>query len=314
MDEDMPQDTAEPAAAAPPASLIRRLLANPWLMLALAGLFWSGNHIAGRAAAGHVPPLGLGSLRWLLGAAIMWPFVAHHVRADWPKLRAGWRPVLALSLIGGAVFSSIQYLALQRTSALNASIFNSFAPAIIVAIGALAFRERLRALNLFGVAVSFCGVMIIVSRGDLETFRSFTFNFGDLLLLLNMIVWAIYSVFLRLRPSVHPLTFTFCLALIAGVTLAPFWAFEHAQGFAFQPTALTFAVIAYVTIFPGLLAYICWNRGVEAVGAARGGVFLHLIPVYGAILATLLLGEILTGFHIAGCALILAGVWFASRK
>jgi len=311
----MPNESAQPAANGPAAaSPLARLLANPWLMLALAGLFWSGNHIAGRAGAGHVPPMSLGSLRWLLGAAILWPFVAGHVRRDWPVLRAGWRRVLGLSLLGGALFSSIQYVALQHTSALNASIFNSFAPAVIVAIGALAFRERLRALNLFGMAVSFCGVMAIVSRGELSAFASLAFNFGDVLLLLNMVVWAIYSVFLRLRPPVHPLTFTFCLALIAGVALAPFWALEHARGFAFQPTALTFSVLAYVTIFPGLLAYICWNRGVEAVGASRGGVFLHLIPVYGAILATLLLGETLTGFHVAGCALILAGVWFASRK
>jgi len=308
----MPTDPA--ADAAPPASALSRLLLNPWLMLALAGLFWSGNHIAGRAGAGHVPPMSLGSLRWLLGAAIMWPFVSAHVRRDWPVLRAGWRRVLALSLLGGALFSSVQYVALQHTSALNASIFNSFAPAIIVAIAAIAFRERLRALNLFGVTVSFAGVLAIVSRGDLDVFRSLAFNFGDVLLLLNMVVWAIYSVFLRLRPPVHPLTFTFCLALIAGVALSPFWALEHARGFVFQPTALTLAVLAYVTIFPGLLAYICWNRGMEAVGASRGGVFLHLIPVYGAVLATLLLGETLTGFHVFGCALILGGVWFASRK
>lgn len=291
-----------------------RLLGNPWLMLALAGLFWSGNHIAGRAGAGHVPPISLASLRWLLGAALMWPFVAHHVRRDWPVIRAGWRRILALSLLGGALFSGMQYVALQYTSALNASIFNSFAPAIIVAAGAMLFSDRLKFKNLGGIAVSFVGVIVIVSRGSLDVLRTIDFNYGDVLLLLNMTVWAIYSSCIRLRPPVHPLTFTFLLALIAGVALSPFWAWEHAHGFAFQFTWRTLAVLGYVTVFPGVLAYICWNRGIEAVGASRGGVFLHLIPFYGAVLATTLLGEHLMAFHIFGCALILSGVWFAARR
>lgn len=309
----MTDDTRQ-ARPAPRASWITRALANPWLLLALAGLFWSGNHIAGRAGAGHVPPISLGSLRWLLGAALLWPFVSHHVRADWPVIRAGWKPILALSLGGGALFSGMQYVALQYTSALNASIFNSFAPAIIAGAGALLFGDRLKLGNIGGIFVSFIGVLVIVSRGSLAVLRDIAFNYGDVLLLLNMAVWAIYSACLRLRPKVHPLTFTFLLALIAGVALAPFWAWEHFSGFPFQLTWRTAAVLGFVTVFPGILAYICWNKGIETVGAARGGVFLHLIPFYGAILATTLLGEALTTFHVIGCALILAGVWFAAKR
>lgn len=291
-----------------------RLILNPWVMLALAGLFWSGNHIAARAGAGHVPPLAIGSLRWLIAAAILWPFVSAHVRRDWPAIKRGWKPILALSVLGGAIFSGLQYTALQHTTALNGSIFNSFAPAIIVLVGAAMFGDRLRPINLAGVAFSFAGVMVIVSRADASILKTISFNYGDVLLLVNMTVWAIYSTFLRVRPPIHPLTFTWLLALIAGVTLAPFWAWEHAGGFQMQASPLTLAVLVYVTIFPGILAYICWNRGIEAVGAARGGVFLHLIPVYGAVLATTLLGEKLMLFHIVGCGMILAGVWFAARK
>lgn len=293
---------------------VARILINPWVMLALAGLFWSGNHIAARAGAGHVPPLGLGSLRWLIAAVIMWPFVSAHVRRDIPAIIKGWKPILALSVLGGAVFSGLQYTALQYTTALNGSIFNSFAPAIIVLVGALLFRDRLRLVNLAGIAVSFAGVIVIVSRGDLAVLKTISFNYGDVLLLLNMAVWAVYSTCLRLRPPIHPLTFTWILALVAGVALIPFWIWEHVGGFHMQASGLTLAVLVYVTIFPGILAYICWNRGIQEVGAARGGVFLHLIPFYGAVLATLLLGEKLMGFHIVGCALILSGVWFAARK
>ncbi len=297
-----------------PASLASRAFNNPFLMLALAGLLWSGNHIAGRAAAGHVPPVSLASLRWLLAAALLWPFVSQHVRADWPQIAKGWRRILALSLLGGATFSSLQFIALQHTSALNASIFNSFAPAVIVAGGALFFKERLGPLNLVGVALSFVGVMVIVSRADYETFAAFTFNKGDVILLANMGIWAIYSVFLRIRPAIHQMSFTFMLAVISGLSLIPFGVIEHVNGFTFKFDWLTLAVLAYVTVFSGALAYVFWNRGMENLGAARGGAFLHLIPFYGAVLATTLLGESLQFFHVAGCALILTGVWFAARR
>lgn len=308
-----PQEN-EKAGDTVPKSGLAGIFLNPWVLLALAGLFWSGNHIAARAGAGHVPPMGLASLRWLLAAAILWPFVRNHVRRDMPAVLLGWKPILALSVIGGAIFSALQYTALQYTTALNASIFNSFAPAIIVLVGAVLFGDRLRPVNLAGIAISFAGVIIIVSRGDLGVLKTISFNYGDVLLLLNMAVWALYSTSLRMRPKVHPLTFTFFLVLVAGVTLIPFWIWEHVHGYHMQASGLTLAVLAYVTIFPGILSYLCWNRGIEAVGAARGGVFLHLIPFYGAVLATLLLGEKLMGFHIAGCALIIAGVWFAAKK
>ena len=155
-------------------------------------------------------------LRWLLAAALLWPFVSQHVRADWPLIRTGWRRILVLSLLGGATFSSLQFIALQHTTALNASIFNSFAPAIIVAGGALFFKERLGPLNFVGVALSFVGVMVIVSRGDAGTFATFTFNKGDVILLANMGIWAVYSVFLRTRPPIHQMSFTFLLAVISG--------------------------------------------------------------------------------------------------
>jgi drug/metabolite transporter (DMT)-like permease len=308
--EPMPEQTI----LTKPASLASRAFNNPFLMLALAGLLWSGNHIAGRAAAGHVPPVSLASLRWLLAAALLWPFVSQHVRADWPQIAKGWRRILALSLLGGATFSSLQFIALQHTSALNASIFNSFAPAVIVAGGALFFKERLGPLNLVGVALSFVGVMVIVSRADYETFAAFTFNKGDVILLANMGIWAIYSVFLRIRPAIHQMSFTFMLAVISGLSLIPFGVIEHVNGFTFKFDWLTLAVLAYVTVFSGALAYVFWNRGMENLGAARGGAFLHLIPFYGAVLATTLLGESLQFFHVAGCALILTGVWFAARR
>lgn len=291
-----------------------RLVTHPFLMLALAGLFWAGNHIAARAGAGHVPPLSMGSIRWLIGAALLWPFVAPHVRRDWPLLRKHWKIMTLLCVGGGAGFTGLQYTALQYTTALNASIFNSFSPVIIAAAGAIIYREYLNPLQIVGVVTSLAGVFLIVSRGDLTVVTNLTFNIGDLILCVTMTIWGVYSAILRERPRIHPLTFTFALALTAGIVLLPGFFWEHAKGFTFQATWLTFFVMAYVSIFPSIVGYICWNKGIEEIGPARGGIFLHLVPVYGVILAILLLGEHLQWFHMLGFILIITGVWLTSRK
>lgn len=309
--EPMTSTSGEPVAS---KSRIMRIVTNPYLMLALAGLFWAGNHIAGKAAAGHVPPVSMAGIRWLIGAAILWPFVHRHVRNDWPAIRSHWKILLPMIIGGGAMFSAIQYTALNYTTALNASIFNSFAPVVIGAAGALLFRDRFTRLQMLGIFVSLAGVMVIVSRGDLAVFKSLTFNYGDVLLLINMSIWAIYCACLRLTPKMHPLTFTFLLGLLTGILLIPGYVWEYSNGLYFQATWRTLAVMAYVSIFPSVLAYIFWNQGMAEVGPSRGGIFLHLIPIYGAILATLLLGEHLRAFHIVGCVMIIAGVFLAARK
>lgn len=301
-------------AANKSASLLMRLIANPYLLLALAGLFWSGNHIAGRAAAGHLPPISMAGIRWLIGAALMYPFVHRYLRHDAPILAAKWKVVLPMIIGGGAIFSSVQYVALNHTIALNASIFNSFAPVVIGAAGALLFRDRFSLLQMTGIVISLVGVLSIVSRGDFDVLRSLTFNYGDVILLLNMVIWAIYCACLRLVPKVHPLSFTFALAFMTGILLIPFYFWEHAQGVWFGWDWLTFSVMGYISIFPGVLGYICWNNGQEQIGAARAAIFLHFVPIYGALLATGLLGESLRLFHVIGFVLILIGVWLAARK
>lgn len=303
----------DPATRVGAPSLWWRIVTSPYLLLAIAGLFWSGNHIAGKAAAGYIPPVTMASGRWLLGAMILWPFVHRQVKADWPQIRAKWKIVVPLCVFGGGVFTTFQYVALNYTSALNASIFNSFAPPMIAAAGAVLFRDRLAIINWLGIVISFIGVMLIVSRGSLEVFQSVQFNWGDVLLVLNMGIWAAYCTCLRLRPPVHPMTFVFFIALLGGLAMLPFAIWEHVRGLQIQFTWLTFTAMAYVTLFSGTLAYVFWNRGQEAIGASRAAVFLHLIPFYGALLATTLLGEHLRWFHIVGCGLILLGVWVASR-
>ena len=176
------------------------------------------------------------------------------------------------------------------------------------------FRDRLTRGQFVGILISLIGVLAIISKLDPAVLSNLAFNAGDILILINMMLWGVYSASLRWRPAVHPMSFMFVFCLISGVSMLPAFAWEHSTGFVLQPTWLTFSAIAFVTIFSTIVAFACWTRGVELIGPNRAGVFLHLIPIFSALLTGALLGEPLMGYHVVGFALILAGVWCAARS
>jgi drug/metabolite transporter (DMT)-like permease len=297
-----------------PAGLADRLTGNAYLILALASLCWSGNHLLGRAIAGHVPPLTISTLRWLLAAAVLYPFVRPHLAKDWPLIRERFGVMVFLSLIGGGMFGALQFVALQETTALNVSVMNSLGPVMIAVAAAVMFRDRLTGGQFAGILISLAGVMVIITKFDTGALTQLTFNIGDLLALFNMVLWGVYSASLRWRPKIHPASFMFMFSLISGVTLIPVMVWEYSTGFVLQPTLLTFYAIAQAVLFSTIAAFMLWTRGVELIGPNRAGVFLHLIPIYSALLTGALLGEPLRFYHVVGFVLILAGVWCASRK
>jgi drug/metabolite transporter (DMT)-like permease len=290
------------------------MLANPYLLLAFASLCWSGNHIIGRAIAGHVPPIGISTVRWAIPALVLWPIARSHLRRDRPEIKPHWRLMLWLGLTGGALFSALQYVGLQYTTALNVSVLNSLTPVFIILAGTLIFRDRIAIIQVVGIATSLIGVLVIVARGSFATLAQLAFNWGDLIIVFNMAVFGIYSAYLRLRPQIHWLSFMFMLAAISAISTLPFFLWESLSGFVFQPTLLTAFAVFYVSIFPSLLAFAAWNRGVELIGANRAGPFLHIIPIYSALLASTLLGESLAIYHVVGFFIILTGVWLATHK
>ena len=296
------------AAQAPAA---RGLFGNAYLLLALASLCWSGNHLMGRAIAGHVPPLTISTLRWLLAAAILYPFVRSQLRRDRPQIRRNLGVLVYLSLLGGGVFGALQFVGLQLTTALNVSVMNSLGPVFIAAASAAMFRDRLTGGQFAGIVVSLIGVLAIISKLDPALLSDFSFNIGDIIVFLNMVLWAVYSASLRWRPKIHPLSFMF---MFAGVVMFPTSVWEYSTGFVLRPTLLTFSAIAFVTVFSTIVAFVSWARGVELIGPNRAGVFLHLIPIYSALLTGALLGEPLRFYHVVGFVLILIGVWCASRS
>jgi drug/metabolite transporter (DMT)-like permease len=291
-----------------------RSQAAAFLLLPLTSLCWAGNHVVARAVGGHVPPAGMGVLRWIIVALVLAPFAHPHLREDWPKLKAQpWMTIL-FGVTGGGLFGTLQYVALQYTTALNMGVVGSVAPAFIVAASWLLFRERLAPVQLAGVLISLSGTLAIVSRLDVGRLAGLSFNEGDLIILANMACWAVYASCLRVRPGVHATTFMLAIAVISAIGNLPFAALEHAHGFRLQASWLTLGATLYASLVTTILAYAAWNRAVDIIGAPRASAFLHTIPLFSALLATSLLGERIEAYHILGFALILGGVTLAARQ
>jgi drug/metabolite transporter (DMT)-like permease len=180
-----------------------------YALVALAGLCWSGNHVLGRAIAGHVPPVSLSAFRWVFPCILAGLLARGHLARDWPEIKSHWKALLILGLSGGALFSALQYVGLQYTSAINVSVLNSLGPVFIVAAVAILFGETMRPIQLAGIAVSLGGVLFIVTRGEPTMLAQMSFNYGDLIILFNMAVWAFYSAWLRFRPRIHWTSFMF---------------------------------------------------------------------------------------------------------
>jgi drug/metabolite transporter (DMT)-like permease len=310
----MDSNARQPSEASLVSRARKRIWDNPYSVLAFASLCWSGNHIVGRAVTGHIPPLTVSTIRWLIPVFIIWFMARSEIQTDWPSVRQHWGIVLWLGVTGGTLFSALQYVGLQHTTALNVSILNSLVPVLIVAAGALIFHDRIRFVQLFGISTSLIGVVVIVTHGHLGVLTQLEFNSGDLITISAMAVFAIYVAYLRMRPPTHWLTFLFVLGTISAITTMPFAIFEIAQGKMLELSLLTIFAALYVSIFPSLLAFAAWNRGVELIGPNKAGPFLHLVPLYTALLAGIFLGEDLRLFHVAGLLLILTGVSLASGQ
>jgi len=287
---------------------------SPYLLLTLANLFWAGNWIVGRGMRADVPPIALSFWRWIIALACLLPLAWPYLKRDRALLLAGWRWLLLLGVLGTCLYNALTYLGLQQTEAVNGLLLNSFIPIVIVALAWIFQGKRLRTGEIVGIVASFCGVLAIVARGQPQNLLALTLNLGDIWILLSVVAWAVYTLLLPQRPAAHPLAFLFAIALIGVVATLPVYLWEIAAGRHIVHSTGAWLAIAYAGVFPAFLGFVFWNKGVEQVGASRAGLFIHLMPAFGILLAGLFLGEALLGFHFVGIALIFGGIFLNMRR
>lgn len=285
----------------------------PYLLLSLAALFWAGNWVVGRAVREAMPPLALNFWRWLVAALLLAPVALPRLAGKGAALRRHRLLLFLLGFTGVALFQALIYTGLRYTASVNGVLMNSASPLFIILVAWLLDRERVTPRQLLGVGVSFLGILVIMNRGDVAGLRHFRFNPGDLVVLLGMPVWGVYSVLVRRRPAeIDALALVFVIAVIGVAIMAPLYAVESAF-FAVPRLGWGSAgAVLYIACFASIGAYLCWNRGVELVGPNRAGFTIHLLPAFATVLAVLTLGESVHLFHLVGIATILAGVGLAT--
>jgi drug/metabolite transporter (DMT)-like permease len=294
---------------------LQRLWMRPALLLWLPPAFWAGNLVLGRALGGTFPPVSLAVGRWAVALAALLPFVARRAWHERGLMRAAWPVILACGAFGVAGYNALAYVALQTAPAANVAFLNSTLPLMVPVAALVLTREPLRARTLFGIAVSFVGVAWIVSRGDLAALAALRIDGGEILVLIAVANYALYSVLLRRKPvAIDPLVFLAATMAVGLAVLAPFWALELWRGARIPLDPMSVAAVVYIGLFASLFAFILWNRCVAQLGATVTGISFHLVAVFTAVLAFTLLGETVRMFHLIGIALILAGFFLSTTS
>ncbi len=293
-----------------------RLSLSTTALLVAPPLFWAGNAVLARALVGEFPPLALSFWRWTLALVVIAPFAAKSVWRHRAVIR-NHLPLLAwTSLLGVGCYNSLQYLALQTSTAVNATLIGASGPIITLLVGAAFFSSPVVRRQWVGAAVSLVGVLWVIAHGEAENLLKLQVAAGDLIMLAAGLAWSIYTWLLRTQRPPLPLTAFLTVQIALGaLMILPFYLLEWLiTRQTPAPTPTNFAAIVYVVLLPSLAAYYCWDRGVARVGAILPMYFVNLTPVFAACLSWALLDDPIGVYHLVGGALILAGIYLAAEQ
>jgi drug/metabolite transporter (DMT)-like permease len=303
-------------------TLLAAVLSRPYFMLVLTTLFWGGNVVAGKLAVGNIDPFAFIIFRWSGALLAVLPFAIKPLKRDLPIIRKHWMLFLFYGAIGMATFNVLLYLSAYHTSGVNASLEQVAINIFTMAGNFVLFRLRVRWLQLIGVAATILGVALTATHGNLARIFLLDINLGDVLVLLASLAYAAYSIGLRYRPAVHWMSFiaaVFVGALIASLVFQLVLDGGLASFLAAIPaiTPKGWLLVLYVALLPSIISQLFYARAVELIGANRASLFINLIPLFGALLSVLILGEQLQPYHLAAAALVIFGIVlaeFAARR
>ncbi len=282
----------------------------------MATLLWAGNFVVGGPLAEVLPPFGLNFLRWCVACALLVPLALWYEGTTFvrPALRA-WRSLLVMAITGVLLFNSLVYLALTETTSINAALINGATPILTLFVAAALGGGLPTGIRLFGSVVCLSGVAWVVSKGSLETLASLTLNRGDLLMLIAALCWAIYTVLGgNVTLEISPLAATTASTVLALPLLGLLGGYELLTKPVGDVSVAVISGLLYIGLGASIVAFLAWNVGISRLGAARGAIFLNLVPVFTAAIAVPALGERLVPAQLLGGLLVFAGVTIVSRS
>ena len=287
-----------------------------YILLTLTALFWSGNFIVGKAASIYeIPPFSLNFYRWLFAFIILLPFTFKEIfeKKKYILENIGFFIILGITSI--TVFNSIVYYSLYHTQVISGVLMISTIPVWIMFIASLLKIERTNIFQIIGVVLSLTGVICIITKADIELIKNLDFNKGDLSMVVAMFSWAIYSALLKKRTYQFSQIALLEVIIICGlVFLVPVYFIEMSLGYKIVLEIPFILTLTYVVLFPGIIAFLFWIKGIALIGANRAGVFLHLMPIFGAVMALIIFNEKFMLYHVLGAVFIIVGIILSNRN
>ena len=288
------------------------------IFLCFASLFWSGNFVIGRFSSleNIVSPLSLAFYRWVIAFLILTPFCLQKAVKELPLLKKQPGMIFLIILTGPTLFNTLVYLGLTSTTVINSLLIISTTPMLIILLNKLLYKAQTNIFQMIGIFISLIGVCYVITKGSFQNIFDSEFYFGDLFILLAVTSWALYSIFLKKNETgVSGFSFLYLSFVFTVILLFPVYLYDiFIQNNFINIDQKTLLVIGYTGIFPSIISYMCWNTGVALIGPNKSGPFLHLMPIFGGILAFLVFRETLEIYHYAGILSVIIGIIIANKK
>ena len=288
------------------------------IFLCFASLFWSGNFVIGRFSSleNIVSPLSLAFYRWVIAFLILTPFCLQKAVKELPLLKKQPGMIFLIILTGPTLFNTLVYLGLTATTVINSLLIISTTPMLIILLNKLLYKAQTNIFQMIGIFISLIGVCYVIAKGSFQNIFDSEFYFGDLFILLAVTSWALYSIFLKKNETgVSGFSFLYLSFVFTVILLFPVYLYDiFIQNNFINIDQKTLLVIGYTGIFPSIISYMCWNTGVALIGPNKSGPFLHLMPIFGGILAFLVFRETLEIYHYAGILSVIIGIIITNKK
>ncbi|SHO56282.1 DMT family transporter [Vibrio quintilis] len=292
----------------------------PYLLLTLAAMFWGGNYVVGHILVSGADPILMTAARWFLTALLLTSLYYKHIFTHHKLIIQSLATIVFLSVFGQVLFPLTLYIGLQTTSSLNAAIYMSATPCLVLLINRIIFHDQISVNNYLGVLLSTAGVCYLIFQGDFGNLRTLNnLSRGDLWAMGSALSWALYCSFLRKKNKQIPgNVFVAVSAVIGAIILIPvitlYLISVPSVDVSSYSQAGFLTGLLYLVIFPSWLSYVFWNRGITEIGATRGEIYTHIIPLSGGLFSVIFLGTRLASFHLISAALIAAGIWLCSGR
>ena len=282
-----------------------------YVLLVFTMLTWGANAVAARLAVGEIPPMLLTCLRWSVCCVALALTSRAQITAHWRGLLPRWRSILLMGALGFTGFNALFYAAAHHTTAINIAIIQGTIPVLVLIGSLMLYRTRITGLQVVGAVLTMGGIAVVASQGELARLAALQFNIGDVWLVIACVLYAGFALGLRQRPAVPAIVFFASLAAVAAVVSLPFVAVEIAMGQSYLPSAKGWLLVLFIGLLPSFISQLTFMQAVALIGPARAGMFMNLVPIFGPLLAVMVLGEPLSAYHAVALALVLGGIYIA---